>query len=171
MNVIELLAVVEVSQDKRIFCQAVGCGHSVYKRIHLVRENGNLSVLGSECFKKLFGDSNYQAPFYSTSDGRRLSEEERQMLLQNTATLVERLKQEFEMAVAARIKLRDVLVPASKLSLATRPRRQIGPTPEAIRRFEAQAKRDVGAKYDVEANLAGWRGLVLDRISELSREE
>ena len=58
----QLLAIVEVSPERRINCQAPGCGRSVYKRIHVVQENGALQVLGSECFKKLVGISNVPPP-------------------------------------------------------------------------------------------------------------
>lgn len=52
----ELFAIVEVDQADRVVCQAPGCGHSVYKRIHVVRQYGQTSVYGSDCFARLFAD-------------------------------------------------------------------------------------------------------------------
>ena len=54
MSNAQLMAVVEVDKGDRIICQRDGCRHSVYKRIHIVRENGRFTVLGSECFKLLY---------------------------------------------------------------------------------------------------------------------
>jgi hypothetical protein len=33
----ELLTIAEVDQVNRVMCQAEGCGHGVYRRIHVVR--------------------------------------------------------------------------------------------------------------------------------------
>lgn len=63
----ELLAVVEVDKADRVVCQAAGCGHGVYRRIHLVRHgDGSLEVYGSDCFGRLFGH-------LANSSKRRLS--------------------------------------------------------------------------------------------------
>lgn len=48
MTEFRLLAVVEVPQADRVVCQAPGCKHPVYKRIHVVQKDGQLTVLGSE---------------------------------------------------------------------------------------------------------------------------
>lgn len=40
-----LLAVVGVEKANRVVCQAPGCGHGVYRRIHVVRhDNSTLGV-------------------------------------------------------------------------------------------------------------------------------
>ncbi|WP_086923943.1 hypothetical protein [Variovorax sp. JS1663] len=183
-----LLAIVEVSPEARIACQANGCGHAVYKRIHVVSINGSLQVLGSECFKRLFGGAIGGNPAYSSSDGRRLTDAERRMLQENTAQLVAQLEAEHE---AAQDPAREKLQRISQSGIAREasggpphrfraplpvrqpaaPRRHLGPTPEAIRKYEAQAKIDVRAKFDVDPNLPGWRGLVLQRITELSKSD
>lgn len=179
-----LLAVVEVEPEKRIRCQALGCGHTVYKRIHVVSVEGELQVVGSDCFKRLFAGVIGSKPSYGSSDGRRLTDEERKLLEQNTAELVAQLKAEHEDAErAAREKLRQI-----KQAMAMRdaaraqpiraagpspalPRRQVGPTPEAIARYEAHAKADVRAKWGVDPDAPGWRGLVLQRIAEIVRQQ
>jgi hypothetical protein len=69
MTEFRLLAVVEVPQADRVVCQAPGCKHPVYKRIHVVQEDGRLTVLGSECFKKLFGEGHSAPSYGSGADG------------------------------------------------------------------------------------------------------
>jgi hypothetical protein len=51
---IYLVATVEVDKDDRIFCQAEGCGPSVHKHIHVVRDGETIKVVGSECFKHIW---------------------------------------------------------------------------------------------------------------------
>lgn len=104
MSAAELLAVVEVSYDARIICQAPGCGHSVYKRIHLVSQGSALQVLGSDCFSKLFGGGARQGPRYGGSEGRVLTAEERRLLWDNTAQLIEQFKAEHEAILEAKRK-------------------------------------------------------------------
>jgi hypothetical protein len=92
---IELLAVVEVDRDARVRCQALRCRHSVYKRIHVVKEGADLRVYGSDCFAHLFGHLLPNAkPRHGGSEGRLLSDEERHLLLENTAALLERFEAE-----------------------------------------------------------------------------
>ena len=89
----ELLAIVEVDQADRVVCQATGCGHSVYKRIHVVRQYGHASVYGSDCFARLFADIVRAGHLrYGSAEARLLSAGERALLAQNT----ERLLAQFE---------------------------------------------------------------------------
>jgi hypothetical protein len=89
-----LLAVVEVDKRDRILCQAEGCGHSVYKRIHIVLAGLEFKVLGSQCYERLYGNATLtgQAPQYGTAAGRLLSPEERLVLVENTAAFIEALE-------------------------------------------------------------------------------
>lgn len=87
MTEVRLLVVVEVPQTDRVVCQAQGCKHPVYKRIHVVQKDGQLIVLGSECFKKHFGTVQ-SAPRYASGEGRQLTPEERGLLANNTARLI-----------------------------------------------------------------------------------
>lgn len=91
-----LLTIVEVDKADRVICQAPGCGHSVYKRIHVMMVGGKLQVLGSSCFQQLFGFLGAIAanPRYGSGDGRRLTAEERQMLVNNTAEFIAKLEAE-----------------------------------------------------------------------------
>jgi hypothetical protein len=89
-----LLAVVEVDKADRIQCQAEGCGHSVYKRIHVVLAGLEFKVLGSQCYERLYGQATPagQAPQYGTGTGRLLTPEERLVLMENTAAFIDALE-------------------------------------------------------------------------------
>lgn len=93
MSESHLLSIVEVSHANRIRCQADGCGHSVFKRIHVVLDNGKFHVLGSQCFAKLYGGL-HTAPYYGGGDARPLTDNERAMLMENTARFIEQLESE-----------------------------------------------------------------------------
>lgn len=95
---IELLAVVKVDPDKRIRCMAPGCTHTVYARIHVLRDDGELRLVGSTCFEKFYGDICTELHPYHAVFGefKVLTEEETQMLTQNTEELLARFKLEFE---------------------------------------------------------------------------
>ena len=90
-----LLDVVEVDHDKRVRCQADGCGHSVYARIHVVLVDGQFQVLGGSCFQRLYGRVLEGAKSYyggSTGSPTRLDDEMRLLLASNTAEFIERLE-------------------------------------------------------------------------------
>lgn len=91
-----LLAVVEVDKADRIQCQAQGCGHSVYKRIHVVLDGLEFKVLGSQCYERLYGQTapSDQMPQYGSGTGRVLTAEERMVLVENTAAFIEALEAE-----------------------------------------------------------------------------
>jgi hypothetical protein len=90
-----LLAIVEVGKPDRIQCQAEGCGHSVYKRIHIVLNGLQFKVLGARCYERLYGHAaRLVLPQYGSGTGRHLTADERQTLVQNTAAFIERLEAE-----------------------------------------------------------------------------
>ncbi|MCY1165266.1 hypothetical protein D9M73_51690 [compost metagenome] len=85
----KLLAIVEVDEAQKVQCQEPGCGHGVYKRIHVVDDGGKIMVMGSTCFEKRFGTApNLQPEYSGNGAGRPLTDEQRQLLLQNTAQLI-----------------------------------------------------------------------------------
>lgn len=91
-----LLGVFEVHPDHRVRCQAPGCTRTVYKRIHVVREEDGLHVYGSDCFEQLFiGQSIFTAkPEYTDKQPSRvLTEDERLELTTNTELFIERMEQ------------------------------------------------------------------------------
>lgn len=106
-----LVAVVEVDKADRIVCQAPGCGHGVFRRIHVVLVNGQFTLLGSDCFRRLYGaGKKTYTPFYHWGEGRRLTDDERQQLVQNTSDFIEQLEAERLEHEQKAIKLREVPV-------------------------------------------------------------
>ncbi len=91
-----LLTIVEVDKHDRVQCQAEGCGHSVYKRIHVVLAGLEFKVLGSQCYQRLYGHANPAAatPQYGSGTGRLLTAGERLVLGENTAKFIEALEAE-----------------------------------------------------------------------------
>jgi hypothetical protein len=170
----QLLAIVEVPRDDRVRCQASGCHHPVFRRIHVVRENGAVRVFGSECFKKLFDAFPVatSTPRYTTADGRHLTEEERQLLIENTERLIQQFEAEHQSKLARKAAIaatRKLLDPPSALPIASAPS---PPTPlpvnaAARQAAEAQAKQLVRAKFGVDPELPGWRGLVLAEVRRI----
>ncbi|MDC8786307.1 hypothetical protein [Roseateles koreensis] len=170
----QLLAVVEVDKADRVVCQAVGCGHGVFRRIHVVRHgDGSLGVYGSDCFGKLFGQLANKAPQYGSGDGRELTPEERLMLAENTERLVAQFEAEYQ-ALAAQERLRreqQEMVERAAQERAERLRaeaeRRRPPAPAEIASVERAAKALVRQKFNVDPDAPGWRGLVLVEARKL----
>ena len=160
MSTAELLAIFEVPRDDRVRCQADGCNHPVFRRIHIVRENALIRVYGSECFKRLFtGESiSSSTPRYTTSDGRELTEAERQLLIENTERLIRQFEEAYQ-ADARRRPAQVAPVPPRLEPTQAPPARVITPAMRAA--AEAQAKQTVRSKYGVNPELPGWYGLVM----------
>lgn len=172
-----LLAVVEVEQEQRIRCQAPGCNHGVYRAIHVIQADEGLKLYGSQCCAKLFGWTSKQRAAAYTKTDRRLIAEERAQLESNTASLLEKLKAEHaQRQEESREKLRSLkavfeqraqasAIGSAKNRLA---KRTLGTVldPEVERR----AKNIVSERYQVDADLPGWRGLVLQAAKKIEDE-
>jgi hypothetical protein len=119
-----LRAIVGVAKEKGVMCQQPGCRHRVYARIHIVEEEGRLLVLGSSCFAKRYGSAEALGkPSSSTSIGRQLTDEERQMMLDNTTELLAHFQRESEKEKAsmlARLQFMKATIEARQ-PLAARP--------------------------------------------------
>ena len=90
-----LLAVVEVEKEERVFCAQPGCNHTVYKAIHVVRDSGQLLVLGSTCFAKRYGGMTaLGGAEYWGGKGKLLTAEERALLQGNTDALLAKFEAE-----------------------------------------------------------------------------
>ncbi len=101
----KLLAIVSVEHDDRVRCGQPNCGHSVYRRIHVVRENSRLLVLGSTCFAKRYGaDTALGGAKYGGGEGRPLTEAERQLLVSNTEALLAQFEEEAARLQPAKVK-------------------------------------------------------------------
>lgn len=99
----QLLAIVAVPKTNRVMCQQPGCRHGVHAAIHVVAEAGQLLVLDSTCFANRYGaEMALGHPLHAgaSGSGRPLTDEERQLLIDNTAELIERFKIEAERARA-----------------------------------------------------------------------
>ena len=101
-----LLAVIEVPYESRVCCMAPSCGHSVYKRIHIVRQSGQLLILGSSCFSRIYAGQALatSSPRLTSTAGRQLTQEERDLLAGNTERLIEK----FEIDQQTETKRRDL---------------------------------------------------------------
>jgi hypothetical protein len=97
-----LVMVVEVDWDDRIRCQAPGCGKPVYKRIHVVRDSDPVIVVGSECWARFYAGipGTSSKPQHGTTQGHKLTAQERAQLLANTAAFIARIEQEALAAAA-----------------------------------------------------------------------
>ena len=86
----QLRAIVSVSYPDRIQCQQPGCGHSVYRRVHIVHDSGITILLGSTCFAKRYGGAGAlgQPNHGGSGDGLELTAEQRQILVDNTDALL-----------------------------------------------------------------------------------
>lgn len=117
-----LLAIIAVDPSSRVMCQNPGCGHGVYAAVHIVEDRGQIFVLGSTCYAKRYGNANaLGAPVYpGRSGGRILTAAERQMLINNTAELVEHFKQEHA-AAQAQARARQGALRATAQKARTRP--------------------------------------------------
>lgn len=119
----QLLAVVEVPKERQVQCQAPGCGRGVYSRIHVVRDGERITVLGSDCFSRLYHGLKSSNPHYGSGDGRKLTDAERQLLIENTQRLIDLLEAEHLQALAVLAKraatVRPVVVrPPRRLPLS-----------------------------------------------------
>lgn len=165
----ELLVIIEVDRDDRVVCQAPGCGHAVYKRIHVIRHDGAIGVYGSDCFGRLFRDQ-LGAPRYGGGTGRVLTADERNLLVQNTERLIAQFEAEHQTTIArANHQTQRVQSQAAKeqIDRDSRPRQQTLPTTAELASVEREAKRMVRAKYGVDPDAPGWRGLVMACQREL----
>jgi hypothetical protein len=172
-----LLAVLEVEQAQRIRCQAPACNHGVHRAIHVIQSDEGIKLYGSQCCAKLFGWTSKQRAASYTTTGRKLTAEERAQLESNTASLLEKLRFEHEQRQEEiRQKLRSLKAVFEQRAQASavesaknRPvKRTLGTVldPEVERR----AKSIVSKRYQVDADLPGWRGLVLQEAKKIEDE-
>ena len=179
-----LLAVVEVPYGDRVRCAAEGCGHSVYRRVHLVGTEGSTQVYGSDCFTRLFGSTptGQAAPRYGTGTGRALTPEERALLTENTERLIEQFEQEHQAQIAEAERRRAILEarqhPQAPASMPPRqlpqqtPQRAPSTVPTSAQRAEAevQARKELGEKFPgLNLDLPGFKGLLRMEIDKILR--
>lgn len=164
-----LMAIVEVDKKDRISCQAAGCKRPVFKQIHVIREGGSFKVLGRECYKKLYCRNGVrdQKPYYGSSEGRRLTDEERHILIENTQKFIERLEDEH-----TQIALSVPAIPNNSRFSTNQPLyAALEPSEMTLGISHETAERRVKSelrKMGINPDLPGWVGLVQSRIKKLT---
>lgn len=91
MHVAQLMFVASVDESRKLVCQAPGCGRAIAKAVHVIRDSaGAIRVIGSGCFGKLSGNeqATRDGPTIAGFDGRRLTPEERALMIADTAAFV-----------------------------------------------------------------------------------
>lgn len=181
----QLLEIVEVDPAERVLCHAEGCGRGVYRRIHVVRcDDGVVRAYGSDCFDRLFhGLMTLGKPRYSNGAGRRLSPEDRALLVANTEALVAQFEEEYQLEATRELERQQrqqqlqradaERAEAARQQAQQREAQRRGaqrthlPTDAELATVELEAKDIVREKYGVDPNAPGWRGLVLKHAREL----
>ena len=140
-----LLAILEVEQSSGVICQAEGCGRHIHKRIHVVSDQDKIIVLGSGCYRKIYlGEEravSYQARYTDSSEGRKLSPEEVQLLIEQTNALVA----QFEREHLNRARQQQPVMPRVALSNRVEAHRQ--PAQPAQPGPDSTESRDVKCHY------------------------
>lgn len=150
-----LLAIVEVDHDQRVRCGNPGCGHSVYKAIHVVQDGQELLVLGSTCFDKRYGLGALGAPHYGGGGGRRLTSDERELLLHNTQALLQQFDAEQEAQRKELLRIQEEMSARTPLLCGEAPLRQ--PQAIATRPLLAQRGSVPWSWMKVGTSLAGFK--------------
>lgn len=123
----KLLAIVSVDHADRVQCGQPGCGHSVYRQIHVVQEGEKTFVLGSTCFAKRYGSTAaLGSPRFGGAGGRPLTTEERRLLVENTALLMTRFEEE---RARSRMLTPSELIPIKPLAPPSGPTSRMAPVP------------------------------------------
>jgi hypothetical protein len=146
-------------------CAADGCGHSVYKRVHIVRFNGETRVYGEDCFQHLFGRSLSKAkPKLTSAKGRKLSDEERAILVANTCALIERWESESAVTTTTSVASRREDVRPARYSTVP------NASPEERTMAEIEARQILNEKLPgLDFDSPGFNGLLQMQIDRILR--
>ena len=89
-----LLVRVEIDKSRRVQCQCRGCGKTVYADVHIIQwPDGEIACWGSRCFEREMGVAGRKLQaVYSRVNGRKLTDEERDLLDANREALLALLK-------------------------------------------------------------------------------
>lgn len=164
MQVAQLLFVVSVDESHKLVCQAPGCGRAVAKAVHVIRdETSTIRVVGSGCYEKLAGHRRATDSGASIAgfDGRRLSSEERALMVADTAAFVAQIEarlaaeqvaaetEQRQQAVARRLREGQAASVAPTFSQSSRGewRRPVVEGPEGMQRGERHGALDQLARF------------------------
>jgi hypothetical protein len=185
MHVARLLFVATVEESHRLVCQAPGCGRAIAKAVHVIRDQaGAVRVVGSGCYAKLSGHE--QATEHGATiagfDGRRLTPEERALMVADTAAFVARVEarlaaereaaqqaEERMRAEAQRLREQSATsgVPASRRPGYEEWKRPMSSGPEAMRPGERAHAREQLARFRAQQAREAAR-VAMQRRPELS---
>ncbi len=161
METRKLIAIVEVAQTQRFWCQAPGCGRTAFRRLHVVSIRDAILVVGAGCSQSMLAGNAGRAPLHGTAEGRRLTARECNLLTDNPAAFVAQLERDDEPGYSAPVASRAARVPPVRAQLYR-------PPASTAQLYGAQARRDVEARYGTRSDLKGWRSLVDLRIRQLA---
>jgi len=171
MHIARLLLVDSVDEDQKLVCQAPGCGRAIAKAVHVIRdEAGMVRVIGSGCYVKLAGhkEATEAGAAFAGFDGRRLTPEERALMVANTAAFVARVEAMIaaEREEAARLREQEEQARAARQQ-ADRERAPLSDGREPMRRGEAALARDQLNRYRAQ-QAAGAARQAIARFPELA---
>lgn len=175
---------VEVPHEDRVRCGAPGCGHSVYKHVHILRIAGVLHVYGSTCFAREFGNQPLRSakPHLTGSISRVLSPEERALLVANTELLIaqfeaeqlaviEQQRKDAEAAAAMRLNVSANTKFAHFTSIPSAQPEHLQFSPDERAAVEPEALCILNATYSgVDFYSPGFNGLLQSEIDRILRE-
>lgn len=167
MHVARLLFVASVDESRELVCQAPGCGRAIAKAVHVIRDlSGAIRVVGSGCYGKLSGHEQAikHGAVIPGFDGRRLTPEERALMIADTAAFVAsveaRLAAEREATQQAEARMR---------AEAQRLREQIAEAAALHRPSGDDWKRQVS--NGPEGMLTGERAHALDKLAQFRAQQ
>lgn len=167
MHVARLLFVASVDESRKLVCQAPGCGRAIAKAVHVIRDlTGAIRVVGSGCYGKLSGHE--QATKHGAAiagfDGRRLTPEERALMIADTAAFVA--------SVEARLAAEREATQQAEERMQTEAQRLREQRSEAAafhRPSHDEWKRQVSNR--TEALLTGERAHALDKLARFRAQQ
>lgn len=160
MTSFKLIAVIEVSETNKVLCQYENCKRSVYKRVHIIKLNGDIKVYGSECYKKLcdkYPESKKAKPIYGESKGIKLTDEERELLVKNTEELIKNFEQSLITEIHQEKDIQNDKV--------------ISKTDTELKKLALKiTKDDFKHNKHLDPELPGWKGWVNTEAEKLYKE-
>lgn len=176
-----LLKVVEVHPDDKVLCRAEGCGRGVYKRIHVVEVEGSITVMGSDCFDRLYGAGGREEALYGgsslDSEVRMLSAEERALMEANTEAFIDLMRFEYEEQVEAEMQALEQQLEAQRRRAEAEVQRsaelsaRVAAVEEARRAAQAEEERRRAEKEALERAIEEFDPVKRAAIESGVREE
>lgn len=147
MSQTALLIIVEIPEDKKVICQAAGCGRSVYRRVHVVKNNNQIEVYGEDCSKRLFGKLSKKFTMKSNNiNGAPLTERDVELLTSNTKEFILEMERKYAKA--------DLTSPAAEINYS------IMSDEELMKHCLKVTKEKVRKEMGLNPDLPGWIGMV-----------